>query len=103
MGEQINEALVLYGFEPIVWPGPAYWVAIVLFSIIGMVLMAAAIRRRKRMVRWVALALMLYPYVVWGTIPVWIVGIAFSGLAVWCWRQPGPDQGQGPGQGPRAT
>lgn len=92
MGDQINEALVLLGMDPIAWPGPSYWIAIVLFSVIGMVLFPLAIRRRKRMVKWVALALMLYPYVVWGTAPVWIVGILLCALAAWCWRQPGQDR-----------
>ena len=89
MGEQINEALLLLGMDPIVWPGPAYWTAIILFSVIGMVLLALARRRRKRMVVWASFALMLYPYVVPGTLPVWIVGIALCGVAAWCWRQPG--------------
>jgi hypothetical protein len=40
------------------------------------------------MVKWVALALMLYPYVVWGTAPVWGVGIVLCALAWWCWLQP---------------
>jgi hypothetical protein len=91
MGDQINEALVLFGYEPIAWPGPAYWAAIVLFSVIGIVLLIVARRRRKRMVTWVALALMLYPYVVWGTLPVWIVGVALCGLAAWCWTRPDAD------------
>jgi Ca2+/Na+ antiporter len=91
MGSQINEALVLLGMEPIAWPDPAYWIAIVLFSVIGMVLLFLARRRKKRLVMWVSVALMLYPYIVWGTIPVWIVGILLSGLAAWCWRQPGQD------------
>jgi hypothetical protein len=91
MGDQINEALMLYGFEPIVWPGPAYWVAMLLFSVIGIVLLLLARRRRKRLVTWVALALMLYPYVVWGTLPMWVVGVALCGLAAWCWRLPGQD------------
>jgi hypothetical protein len=91
MGDQINEALMLYGLDPIVWPGPAYWVAILLFSVIGIVLLVFARRRRKRMVTWVALALMLYPYVVWGTLALWIVGVALCGVAAWCWRRPGQD------------
>ncbi len=85
--DEVDQALALLGAEGIDWPGPAYWVAIVLFSIIGIVLFAVARRRGKRMVKWVALALMLYPYVVWGTVPIWIVGVALCGLAVWCWRQ----------------
>jgi hypothetical protein len=94
MGDQINEALVLFGYDPIVWPGPAYWAAILLFSVIGIVLAILGRRRRKRMVVWVAFALMLYPYVVWGTLPVWIVGVALCGVAAWCWTRPGQDDPQ---------
>jgi hypothetical protein len=97
VAEQINEALAMLGMEPIDWPGPAYWVAILLFSIVGMALYFVARRRGKRMVKWVALALMLYPYVVWGTVPVWIVGILLCALAAWCWRQPGSQPGAGSG------
>lgn len=97
MGDQINESLLLLGMEPIDWPGPAYWIAILLFSFIGIGLLVAARRRRKRMVTWVALALMLYPYVVWGTVPIWIVGIALCGLAVWCWRRPDRTKPSGEG------
>ena len=91
MGDQINEMLVLFGYEPVVWPGPAYWAAIVLFSVIGIVLAFLGRRRRKRMVVWVAFALMLYPYVVWGTAPVWMVGVALCGVAAWCWTRPEQD------------
>ena len=37
----------------------------------------------------------LYPYVVWGTLAMWIVGVALCGLAAWCWRLPGQDDPQG--------
>jgi hypothetical protein len=40
------------------------------------------------MVKWVALALMLYPYVVWGTAPAWGAGMALCALAAWCWNRP---------------
>jgi hypothetical protein len=94
MGAQINEALMLYGLAPIDWPGPAYWVAMILFSVIGMVMLVLARRRKKRLVTWVALALMLYPYVVWGAVPMWVVGVALCALAAWCWRFPGQEDPQ---------
>ncbi|MEO8315859.1 MAG: hypothetical protein ABI645_13830 [Pseudomonadota bacterium] len=87
--DELDEALALLGVEGIDWPGPAYWVGIVLFGVLGIVLFIVAGKRKKRMVKWVAIALMLYPYVVWGTISVWIVGILLCGLAAWCWRRPG--------------
>jgi hypothetical protein len=86
--DELNDALEVLGVGAIDWPGPAYWIAIVLFSIIGMILYVLGRRRRKRTVKWVALALMLYPYVVPGTVPVWCVGVALCVLAAWCWRQP---------------
>jgi hypothetical protein len=37
-------------------------------------------------VKWHGIALMLYPYVVWATVPLYAVGIALSGAAWWAWR-----------------
>jgi hypothetical protein len=30
---------------------------------------------------------MLYPYVVWGTAPMYVVGFALCGVAWWYWRK----------------
>ncbi|MEO6079993.1 MAG: hypothetical protein ABIQ86_09475 [Steroidobacteraceae bacterium] len=87
--ESLRETLALLEAEGLTLPSPAYLLAVLLFGVIGLVLFVMARRRRKRMVKWVAVALMLYPYLVWGTMPVWIVGVSLCALAAWCWRQPG--------------
>ncbi len=86
--DSLQESLALLEDAGLTLPTPAYLAAVLLFGIIGIVLFVLGRRRRKRMVRWVGLALMLYPYVVWGTVPVWGVGIALCAVAWWCWRQP---------------
>lgn len=86
--DNLEETLALLQAEGLTLPSPAYVAAIVLFGVLGIVLFVVARRRKKRTVKWVAVALMLYPYVVWGTVPVWIVGIALCGLAAWCWQRP---------------
>jgi hypothetical protein len=95
--DSLQETLALLEDLGITLPEPAYLLAVLLFGIIGIVLFILASRRRKRTVKWVALALMLYPYVVWGTAPVWGVGIALCILAGWCWRQPSTGGTKDPG------
>jgi hypothetical protein len=85
--DSMRESLALLEELGITLPTPAYIIAVLLFGFIGIALFVVARRRRKRAVKWVALALMLYPYVVWGTLPVWLVGIALCVLAAWCWRR----------------
>jgi hypothetical protein len=63
-------------------PSPAYLAGLFLFSILGM---AAWIYGRKRAhprTRWLGLAMMLYPYVIGGTVWLWLVGL---GLCVAAW------------------
>ncbi len=85
--EAFRESLALLEAAGLTIPPPAYLVAVLLFGAIGLVLFVIGRRRRKRTVKWVGLALMLYPYVVWGTAPVWIVGVSLCAVAIWCWRQ----------------
>jgi hypothetical protein len=59
----------------LVLPSPAYIVGVVVFSVIGMV---AYYRGRKAglpRMRWLGLALMLYPYVVSNTVAMYGVGV----------------------------
>jgi hypothetical protein len=86
--DSLQESLALLEAMGITLPTPAYLLAVLLFGVIGIVLFIMARRRRKRMVKWVALALMLYPYVVWGTAPAWGAGMALCALAAWCWNRP---------------
>ena len=71
-------------------PTPAYLIGILLFGVIGIVVFVLGRRRRRPRVKWVGLALMLYPYVVWTTAPLYIVGVLLCGAAWWFWRQPSP-------------
>lgn len=71
-------------------PTPAYLIGILLFGVIGIAVFVLGRRRHKPRVKWVGLALMLYPYVVWTTAPLYIVGVLLCGAAWWFWRQPSP-------------
>lgn len=85
--DSIRESLALLESMGLTLPTPAYLAAVLVFGVIGIVLFVLGRRRRKPKVKWVGLALMLYPYVVWGTMPVIVTGVALSALAWWCWRQ----------------
>jgi len=69
-------------------PTPAYLIGVLLFGVIGIVLFVLGRRRRKPAVRWLGLALMLYPYVVWGTEMLYAIGAALCIAAAWFWRRP---------------
>ena len=69
-------------------PTLAYLIGILLFGVIGIIVFALGRRRRKPRVKWVGVALMLYPYVVWSTAPLYVVGVLLCGAAYWFWRQP---------------
>ncbi|HEY2558159.1 MAG TPA: hypothetical protein VGI48_00440 [Caldimonas sp.] len=63
-------------------PSPAYIVGAIVFGLVGL---AAYIHGRRvglPRTRWLGLALMLYPYVVWNTAMLYLVGI---GLCVGVW------------------
>ena len=68
-------------------PTPAYLIAVLLFSVIGIVAFYKGRRAKRRAVTWLGVALMLYPYIVWGTVPVYIVGVVLSATAWWAWKR----------------
>jgi hypothetical protein len=72
----LDELRVASGDLGFTLPTPAYLAGVLLFSILGF----AAWRHGKRAgnppVRWLGLALMLYPYVVSGTLAMYAVGAA---------------------------
>lgn len=68
-------------------PSPAYLIGVLIFGVLGIVLFWMGKRRRKTRVKWIGLALMLYPYVVWGTLAVYAVGTALSLAAWWYWNR----------------
>lgn len=66
-------------------PSPAYLFGVILFSLIGF----AAYRHGKRLAlprfKWIGIALMLYPYAIYGTALLYIVGAALC-VALYVWR-----------------
>ncbi len=78
MQDELN-ALEMLG---ITLPSPAYIVGVILFSVIGMVAYWVGRRRRQGTTKWLGLALMLYPYVVWATWGIYVVGIGLT-IAAW--------------------
>ena len=88
MSDEVQDSLALLEEMGLTLPGPAYWIGILLFGVIGIVVFWLGRKRRNPGVKWSGLALMLYPYVVWGTIPLYVVGIALCGVAWWYWRKP---------------
>jgi hypothetical protein len=73
------ETLDLLG---ITLPSPAYIVGAIVFGIIGLAAFVHGKRAGRPRTRWLGLALMLYPYIVWQTWLLYLVGIGLS-LAVW--------------------
>lgn len=63
-------------------PSPAYIAGVVIFSVIGIVAYYYGKRRGRSRMRWLGLALMLYPYVVWQT---WLLYVVGAGLAIAVW------------------
>ena len=66
-------------------PTPAYLFGAILFGLIGF----AAYRYGKRLalgkVKWIGVALMVYPYAISGTVPLYVVGVALC-LGLYFWR-----------------
>ena len=67
-------------------PSPAYIAGVVIFSMIGIVAYYYGKRRGRSQMRWHGLALMLYPYVVWQTWLLYVVGAGLA-IAAWCDRR----------------
>jgi len=63
-------------------PSPAYIVGAILFGLLGLAAYLYGKRRGRPRTRWLGVALMLYPYVVWQTWLLWLVGAGLC-IAVW--------------------
>ena len=63
-------------------PSPAYIAGVVVFSLIGIVAWWYGRRLGRPRMRWLGLALMLYPYVVWQT---WLLYVVGAGLSIAAW------------------
>jgi hypothetical protein len=68
-------------------PTPAYLAGMLLFSIVGMVAWWHGKRSERPTVKWLGLALMLYPYVVPQTWLLYVVGAALTGWTWWSWSR----------------
>jgi hypothetical protein len=73
------ETLSTLGLE---LPSPAYIAGVIVFSLIGIVAYYRGKRLGRARMRWLGLALMLYPYLVWQTGLLYVVGAGLS-IAAW--------------------
>jgi hypothetical protein len=63
-------------------PSPAYIVGAIVFGIVGLAAFVHGKRVARPRTRWLGLTLMLYPYIVWQTWLLYVVGIVLT-FAVW--------------------
>ena len=78
----MQNGLETLGALGITLPSPAYIVGAIVFGIVGLAAFVHGKRAGRPRTRWLGLALMLYPYVVWQTWLLYLVGIGLS-VAVW--------------------
>ena len=64
-------------------PSPAYIVGAIVFGLIGIYAYYVGKHHRRTRTKWLGIALMLYPYVIWNTWLLYIVGVA---LCIGVWR-----------------
>jgi hypothetical protein len=82
----MQNGLETLGALGITLPSPAYIVGAIVFGIVGLAAFVHGKRAARPRTRWLGLALMLYPYVVWQTWLLYVVGIVLT-LAVWLDRR----------------
>jgi hypothetical protein len=64
------------------WPSPAYIVGAILFGVLGVAAYYYGKHAGRPRTRWLGVALMLYPYIVWQT---WLLYLVGAGLCVAIW------------------
>lgn len=67
-------------------PSAAYIIGVLVFGIIGMVAFWKGRKLKRPRVKWLGVALMLYPYVVWNTTMIYVAGLALC-VALWVCRR----------------
>jgi ABC-type multidrug transport system permease subunit len=82
----MQDSLETLGALGLTLPSPAYLAGVIVFSLVGIIAFYYARRHGRTRMRWLALALMLYPYVVWQTWLLYIVGAGLT-IAVWVCAQ----------------
>jgi hypothetical protein len=65
------------------WPSPAYLIGMVLFSIVGYPAWRWGKKHENAHVKWLGIALMLYPYGVSETWMLWAVGCLLCLAVYW--------------------
>jgi hypothetical protein len=78
------EFLHSIGFE---LPSPAYVAGLVIFGIVGAVAWYRGRKLQRRPVKWLGLALMLYPYATPQTWLLYAVGAALTAGLVFAWNR----------------
>ena len=63
-------------------PSPAYIFGAIVFGIVGLVAFSRGRKTGRPRTKWLGVALMLYPYLVWNTWMLYLAGIA---LCAWLW------------------
>ncbi len=81
-GSRMQESLEIFETLGFTLPSAAYVVGVIVFSVIGMIAYYYGRRTARKRTRWLGVALMLYPYVVWQTWLLYVVGAGLS-IAVW--------------------
>jgi len=66
-------------------PTPAYILGAIVFGIVGMVAYFRGRRRSSSGLKWVGVALMVYPYAVSQTWLLWVLGAGLSAWVVLNW------------------
>ena len=64
------------------WPSPAYIVGAILFGVLGAAAYYYGKHADRPRTRWLGVALMLYPYIVWQTWLLYLVGTCLC-VAIW--------------------
>lgn len=77
------QALESLGFT---LPGPAYIAGAILFSVIGYAAYRYGKKASLQTVKWLGIALMLYPYVITDTVWLYVVGAALC-FGVYLYRK----------------
>lgn len=73
------ETLGALGFS---WPSPAYILGVVLFGVLGVAAYLYGKKAARPRTKWLGVALMLYPYLVWQTAWLWVVGVLLC-IGIW--------------------
>jgi len=67
-------------------PTPAYLFGMILFSVIGIAAYRYGRKNSRKTTRWLGIALMLYPYVIFETWQLYVVGIGLC-VSLYIWRR----------------